>query len=124
MNTEVEPLFSQVATFVEDLILDGSLNPGDRAPSTNELATFHEINPATARKGIAMLVDANFLETRRGIGTFVTDGAREAILMERRHHFAAHFVAPLIDEALRLGYTRDSLNGLMSRVAESRGMYG
>ena len=54
MNAESDPLFVQVARFVEDLVVDGSLEPGQRAPSTNELAAFHEINPATARKGLGL----------------------------------------------------------------------
>ena len=88
MNTDAEPLFVQIASFVEDLIVDGSLKPGDQAPSTNQLAQFHEINPATARKGLALLVDDNVLEKRRGLGMFVTDGARERILATRREAFA------------------------------------
>ena len=47
MNAESDPLFVQVARFVEDLVVDGSLEPGQRAPSTNELAAFHEINPVS-----------------------------------------------------------------------------
>lgn len=123
MKPAVEPLFSQVARFVQDLIIDGVLDPGDRAPSTNELAEFHDINPATARKGLALLVDAGILRTRRGIGTFVTPDAKAIIIAERREALPAAFVAPLVDEALRLGYDRDSLHDLIQRVAESRGMY-
>ena len=123
MNTEAEPLFVQIASFVADLIVDGSLKPGEQAPSTNQLAQFHEINPATARKGLALLVDDHVLEKRRGLGMFVTDGARDRILEKRREDFAGDYVAPLIDEALHLGYTRSDLHDLIDRVAESRGMY-
>lgn len=123
MNADTEPLFIQVARFVQDLIVDGSLEPGQRAPSTNELAAFHEINPATARKGLTLLVDAGVLEKRRGIGMFVTANAREVITSERRGELAGSFIAPLIDEALRLGYTRAELHTLIDKVAESRGMY-
>lgn len=123
MNTDAEPLFVQIASFVADLIVDGSLKPGEQAPSTNQLAQFHEINPATARKGLALLVDDHVLEKRRGLGMFVTDGARERILAKRRVDFAGAFIAPLIDEALHLGYTRSDLHDLIDRVAESRGMY-
>ena len=49
-----EPLFVQIAKLVEDLIVDGTLKSGERAPSTNELAAFHNINPATARKGLGL----------------------------------------------------------------------
>ena len=123
MNTDAEPLFVQIASFVADLIVDGTLKPGEQAPSTNQLAQFHEINPATARKGLALLVDDHVLEKRRGLGMFVTDGARDQILAKRREDFAGDYIAPLIDEALHLGYTRSDLHDLLDRVAESRGMY-
>ncbi len=123
MKPPVEPLFAQVARFVQDLIVDGTLRAGDRAPSTNELAAFHEINPATARKGLGLLVDAGILHTRRGIGTFVAEDARDIIVTERRAAFPAGYVAPLIDEALRLGYDSGTLQDLIVRVAQSRGMY-
>lgn len=123
MNTDAEPLFVQIASFVADLIVDGTLKPGEQAPSTNQLAQFHEINPATARKGLALLVDDHVLEKRRGLGMFVTDGARDRILEKRREAFAGDYIAPLIDEALHLGYTRSDLHDLIDRVAESRGMY-
>ena len=123
MNTDADPLFVQVASFVADLIVDGTLKPGEQAPSTNQLAQFHEINPATARKGLALLVDDHVLEKRRGLGMFVTDGARGRILEKRREDFAGDYIAPLIDEALHLGYTRSDLHDLIDRVAESRGMY-
>lgn len=123
MNTDTKPLFVQIASFVADLIVDGTLKPGEQAPSTNQLAQFHEINPATARKGLALLVDDHVLEKRRGLGMFVTDGARDRILEKRRDDFAGDYVAPLIDEALHLGYTRSNLHDLIDRVAESRGMY-
>lgn len=123
MNTDAEPLFVQIAKLIEDLIVEGSLQPGQQAPSTNELATFHEINPATARKGLSLLADANILEKRRGIGMFVTERAPELVLEKRRAAFAGEYVAPLIDEALRIGYDLNSLTDLIARVAESRGMY-
>nr|WP_246875203.1 GntR family transcriptional regulator [Corynebacterium sp. Marseille-P3884] len=103
--------------------MEGELEPGDRAPSTNELAAFHGINPATARKGLTLLAEAGVLEKRRGIGMFVTEGARERIIGKRREDFAGAYAAPLIDEALRLGYARTELHDLIDRVAESRGMY-
>ena len=123
MNPDAEPLFVQVARFVEDLIVDGTLAPGDQAPSMNQLAEFHEINPATARKGLSLLADAHVIEKRRGLGMFVTPGARERVVENRRDAFAGEFIAPLIDEAVRPGHTRADLHNLIDRVAESRGMY-
>lgn len=123
MDNSTEPLFRQIATLIEDSIVDGSLAEGQRAPSTNELAAFHSINPATARKGLSLLVDTGVLVKRRGIGMFVADDARELIRERRRQDFAADYVAPLVDEAVRLGFDQQSLQDLMLRVAESRGLY-
>lgn len=123
MGNETEPLFMQIARLIEDQIIDGQLEAGQRAPSTNELAAFHEINPATARKGLSLLVERGVLEKRRGIGMFVTASARELIFAERRAEFAGTFIAPLIDEAVRLGHDLPALHHLIDRVAESRGMY-
>ena len=117
------PLYQQLAAGIRDQIGDGSLAEGDRAPSTNELASFHEINPATARKGLNLLVDLGVLEKRRGIGMFVLPQAAEAIKARRRDDFAADYLAPLVDEAVRLNLTRDQLHDLLNRVAESRGLY-
>lgn len=123
MVSSADPLFVQIARLVQDQILDGELEAGSRAPSTNELAAFYEINPATARKGLALLVDSGVLEKHTGIGMFVTPGARDLILAERRAEFAGGYIAPLIDEALRLNHDLPTLRSLVDRVAESRGMY-
>ena len=50
------------------------LDEGGRVPSTNQLAAFNQINPATAAKGINVLADDGLLEKRRGIGMFVATG--------------------------------------------------
>ena len=67
--------------------------------------------------------ELGILEKRRGIGMFVAAGATKRIRQRRRNDFAAEYVAPLVDEAVRLGYTREQLQELVHRVAESRGLY-
>lgn len=122
MDETTAPLFRQIADLVEDAVVDGSLTEGDRAPSTNELASFHSINPATARKGLQLLVDRGILAKRRGLGMFVEPGARDRVLTRRREAFAADYLAPLIDEARSLGLTRADLHDLVERTAESRAL--
>jgi DNA-binding transcriptional MocR family regulator len=65
---EGAPIFSQVAERLADDIAEGALAEGDRVPSSNELAAFYRINPATAAKGINVLTDSGLVEKRRGIG--------------------------------------------------------
>ena len=81
---EGTPLFVQIAEQIADDILDGALVEGARVPSTNELATFHRINPATAGKGINVLVDSGVVEKKRGLGMFVAAGAQDQLPADRR----------------------------------------
>ena len=113
MIEEGRALFLQIAESVEDSIVDGSLPEEGRAPSTNELAAFYRINPATAAKGVNMLVDKGVLHKRRGIGMFVAPGARERLLDERRTAFADRYVEPLLVEARKLGLGPDDLGRLV-----------
>jgi len=122
MDETTAPLFRQIADLVEDAVVDGSLAEGDRAPSTNELASFRSINPATARKGLQLLVDRGILTKRRGLGMFVEPGARDRVLHRRREAFVTDYLTPLIDEARSLGLTRADLHDLVERTAESRGL--
>ncbi len=117
MIDDGRPLFLQIAESVEDSIVEGSLLEESRAPSTNELATFHRINPATAAKGIQMLVDKGVIYKRRGIGMFVAPGAREQLLAERRSAFATRFVEPLLAEARTLGLRPDDIVAIVRELA-------
>ncbi|GGH51459.1 GntR family transcriptional regulator [Microbacterium album] len=117
MIEEGKPLFVQIAEQIEDSIVDGSLAEQAQAPSTNELAAFYRINPATAAKGVAMLVDKGVLHKKRGIGMFVADGARELLLSERRGAFADRYVAPLLAEARKIGLGPEDLTALIRERA-------
>ena len=121
MIEEGKALFLQIAESVEDSIIDGSLAEEAQAPSTNELAAFFRINPATAAKGVAMLVDKGVLYKRRGIGMFVAPGAHELLMTERRAVFADRFVAPLLAEADKLGLGPDELTRLILDRADAQG---
>jgi DNA-binding transcriptional regulator YhcF (GntR family) len=109
MFDDSRAIFVQVAEQIEADILAGTLPEESRAPSTNELAAFHRINPATAAKGIASLVADGILYKRRGIGMFVATGARQALIAKRRAAFQSAFVAPLIQEARKLGIEPEEL---------------
>jgi len=110
---EGTPLFVQIAEQLADDIVDGVLAEGARVPSTNELAAFHRINPATAAKGINLLVDEAVLEKRRGIGMFVAAGAREQLCADRRKQFAEQYLDPMLTEATRLGIDINTLVSLI-----------
>lgn len=116
---EGRPLFIQIAEMVENSIIDGGLDEESQVPSTNELAAFHRINPATAGKGLAKLVADGILYKKRGIGMFVTTGARDALRFRRRDDFADQFIRPLVTEARKLGVTVDELKSMLDNWEEA-----
>lgn len=112
-----QPIFQQIAEQIENSIIDGSLTEDGQVPSSNELAMFHRINPATAAKGLNTLVADGTVYKRRGLGMFVSPGAREALRMRRREDFVARYLQPAVDEARKLGIPPSDLAGLVEKLA-------
>ena len=87
----------------------------EKVPSTNELAKFFKINPATAAKGINLLVDEGILYKKRGIGMFVTQGAKQAVKKKRKDAFYDNFIKSLLVEAASLGISQEELIEMIKR---------
>ncbi len=121
MIDDGRPLFVQIAEQIETSIVDGSLAEEAQVPSTNELAAFHRINPATAAKGVSRLVSDGVLYKRRGIGMFVATGARTLLLERRREDFARQYLAPLLAEARKLGMDAEQVKKMIDTSAEEHG---
>lgn len=109
------PIFQQVAELIESGILEGSMQEGERVPSTNEFAKYYQINPATAAKGINQLVDQEILYKKRGVGMFVAEGAKEIILTKRKAAFFKDFIVPLKKEAGKLGISEEELTDFIRK---------
>ncbi|MFF5227691.1 GntR family transcriptional regulator [Dactylosporangium sp. NPDC000521] len=117
---EGRPIFLQIAEQIETSIVDGSLPEETQVPSTNELAAFHRINPATAAKGVNQLVDDGVLYKKRGIGMFVAPGARARLRQRRKEQFSELYLQPLLAEAAKLGIHPDELKTMIDRHEEQR----
>ena len=107
--TDDKSIYLQISQMIETDILRGILLEEERVPSTNELAKLYTINPATAAKGINLLVDEGILYKKRGIGMFVSAGATERIRARRKQEFYEIRLAELLAEAKSLGITRQEL---------------
>lgn len=104
-----KPIYLQIKQMIEDSILDEAIKPEERIPSTNELAKFYKINPATARQGVNELVEEGIVVKRRGVGMFVSKEGREIILEKRKTEFYEHYIVPLKMEADKLLITEKQL---------------
>lgn len=107
------PIFQQIAEQIENDIISGALPEESQIPSTNEFAAYLRINPATAGKGVNLLVDAGILYKKRGIGMFVAAGARARLVADRRDQFRQQYLTPLLAEAAKLGIDREQLAAML-----------
>lgn len=112
-------IYLQIAEQIEDSILQNALEEEGQVPSTNQLAALYRINPATAGKGVNMLVDEGILYKRRGIGMFVAAGARRQIQEKRKKSFEESYVKPLLAEANRLGVSPEELCRMINERSQN-----
>lgn len=110
------PIFLQIAEQIENDIISGVLTEETQVPSTNELAAYLRINPATAGKGVNLLVDTGILYKKRGIGMFVAEGARARLVAQRRDQFREQYVTPLLTEAEKLGISPAQLAAMIGEA--------
>ena len=112
---EEKPIYLQIKEQIEDMIINGTVSAGERVPSTNEFASFYQINPATAGKGINELVSEGILIKRRGVGMFATENAKEILITKHRETFYDTFVRPMKNEAEKLQIDENELLEMLRR---------
>ena len=113
-----KPIFQQIAEGIEDAVITGAFQEESQIPSITEISVQYKINPATALKGINILVDENVVYKKRGVGMFVAKGAREKLRQKRRNAFFKSYIEPMLAEAVRLGFTRDEIIAMLKEDDE------
>jgi len=118
--SDEKSIYLQIGESVENDILRGILLEEERVPSTNEMARAYSINPATAAKGINLLVEQGILYKKRGIGMFVASGAKGQIIAKRKNSFYDSFIVNLVEEARSLSISEDELVEMIRRAREEK----
>ena len=103
------PIYRQLRDRVVAMILDGVLKQGDPLPSVRQVAADFQINPITVSKAYQELVDENLVEKRRGLGMYVTEGARSALMKSERERFLSDEWPQLFARLSRLGLSLKEL---------------
>lgn len=104
-----KPIFIQIAEIIEDQILKSIIKEEEQVYSTNELSTLLQVNPATARKGLNLLVNKEIIYKKRGVGMFVKTGAVEIIKTSRLDSFFKNYIIKMVNEGEKLGINRDEM---------------
>lgn len=108
-------IFLQIAEGIEDAILSGAFAEESQIPSITEFSVNHKINPATALKGITLLVDSGIVYKKRGLGMFVATGAVEKLRSKRKEEFFDSYILGMIEEAKRLNLSETEIKSMIER---------
>lgn len=101
------PIYLQVVHQIEKEIASGKRKPGEKMPSTRDLAIAFQINPNTASRVYQVLESEHICMTRRGLGTFVSEDAD--MVKNIRNHMARESVDSLISSLKELGYSEEEM---------------
>ena len=82
-----QPIDKQLREMVVERIMDGSFCEGEAVPSVRQVAADYQINHLTVGKAYLELVETSLLEKRRGLGMFVTEGARNSLTNNEQNRF-------------------------------------
>ncbi len=113
-NSE-KPIYLQLAEAIEDSILQDIFKEETQIPSTTEMSVSLKINPATAGKGMNLLVDEGVIYKRRGVGMFVSRGAKKMIIRKRKKDFYDTYILALLDEASKLDISKEEVITMIER---------
>jgi GntR family transcriptional regulator len=107
------PLYVQLQQQVQQRILTGQLADGKQLPSVRDLSAQLGLNPLTVSKVYQLLERDGFVETRRGLGTYVSHQA-PALRLEARRRQVEPAVEQLVTEALHLGLSEREIQSLLT----------
>lgn len=118
MEEHQTPIYIQIAEWLENEIISGSLVADGKVHSQYQLAEIFNINPATAGKGITRLYEDGLLYKKRGLGMFVVTGAKEKIMEKRRNQLLKQRIEDLVEEAKRLEVNKEQLIQMLNQLYE------
>ena len=114
-----KPIYVQLSEWLSDMIISGTIPEGEQIPSTTEISVEYKVNPATALKGINLLVDKGVIFKKRGLGMFVSVGAVEKLKAERQQDFQQTYVDKMCEEAKKLGISKNEIIAMIERGFEN-----
>jgi GntR family transcriptional regulator len=116
-----QPIYRQLRDRVVAMMLDGVLKEGDPLPSVRTVAAQYRINHLTVLKAYQQLVDEELVETRRGLGMFINDGALTLLLRGERQRFLQEEWPRVCATIQRLGLNaEDLLDAEQSKSVKAR----
>lgn len=114
-------IYIQMADRLCDEILAGTYKEDDRIPSVREYAVMLEVNTNTAVKAYDTLARDGIIYNKRGLGYFVSPGARESILQTRRREFVEQTLPGMFRSMRLLGIGIDEVTEMWNAANDDGG---
>jgi GntR family transcriptional regulator len=106
---DVTPIYAQLERALRAAIASGRLRPGDQLPTVRQLAVDLQVNANTVARVYTELERAGVIETRRGVGSFVTATPAQAHPPREHERRLRAFVTRVLADADRSGFTVQQL---------------
>lgn len=120
-SDSTKPIYVQISEWLENQILNGSIGADEKMYSQYQLADMYNINPATAAKGLTILLNENILYKKRGLGMFVAKDAKALIFNKRKNETLTNMIVELLAEANRLNVQEEELFQLIRKIKTKKG---
>jgi GntR family transcriptional regulator len=109
------PIYAQLERGLRAAIVTSRLRPGDQLPTVRQLAVDLRVNANTVARVYAELERSGVIETRRGVGSFITAGRTEARPAEENARRLRGFVTKVLADAAAAGFTLDELLAALNK---------
>lgn len=116
---EGKPIYWQIADRIGDDILSGKYQEEERIPSVREFAALMEVNANTTMRAYEFLQNRNIIYMKRGIGYFVSSGARKLVLDYRKNAFIGEELNSFFHEIYTLGIPIEEITSLYKDYVET-----
>ena len=106
---DATPIYAQLERGLRAAMATGRLKPGDQLPTVRQLAVELQINANTVARVYAELERSGILETRRGVGSFVSATPEQAHPPREHERRLRAFVTRVLADADAAGFTKDDV---------------
>jgi GntR family transcriptional regulator len=103
------PIYRQLKDKLVGMMLDGFIKPGDALPSVRQIAAEYQLNPITVSRAFQELAEEQVVEKRRGLGMYMSENARDQLLLSEKQRFLQDEWPLIIERIQRLGLKQDQL---------------
>src|SRR6059036_464367 len=111
---DATPIYAQLDRGLRAAIATGRLRVGDQLPTVRQLAVELQVNANTVARVYAELERAGVIETRRGVGSFVTAGRAEARPADAKARGLRAFATRVLADAAAAGFSVDEVVAALS----------